>query len=366
MKKVIVGMSGGVDSSVTAYLLKNLGYEPVGIFIKMHQFNDESNVKKICENLQIKFEIIDASNDFSKNIIKHFFDTYNSGMTPNPCIRCNKIIKYNYLFKAKELFGADFVATGHYANIKNINNKNYLCKAVNEKKDQSYFLYGIKKEYLDFLIFPLGNFDTKDIVKEISKYFSNELATQKESQDICFLNSNYKKLIPNKKGNIELSSGKIIGKHNGISNYTCGQRKGIGISFTEPLFVKYIDSKSNTVIVGTKTEIKSKIIFIQDINLLVDNDFFIENTLKNTDLECILKYKIQDNGIFLTKQNLKIKLRYAGKFLYADIFLKNDLSYGIVKLLDYDYGIATGQSAVFYDEDILIGGGIISDVIYDN
>lgn len=366
MKKVIVGMSGGVDSSVTAYILKNLGYEVIGIFIKMHEFGDEFKVREICNKLQIGFEIIDETIEFSKYVIKYFIDTYNAGMTPNPCVRCNKMIKYSSLFKAKHLFNTDFVATGHYANIKKINNKNYLCKAINEKKDQSYFLYNIKKEYLDSLIFPLGKFNTKDAVKEISKYFSDTLATQKESQDICFIKNDYKKLLKNKEGNIVLSSGEVIGKHNGTTNFTCGQRKGIGIAFKEPLFVKNIDPINNTVIVGTKNELKSKIIIIKDVNLLVDNNFFHEEKLQINELSKALKYKIQDKDIFLTKHSIKTKLRYAGKSLCADVFITSDLSYGIIKLLDYDYGIATGQSAVLYDNNIVIGGGIISEVIYDN
>lgn len=366
MKKVIVGMSGGVDSSVTAYILKNLGYEVIGIFIKMHEFIDEFKVKEICTKLQIGFEIIDESANFSQNVIKYFIDTYNSGMTPNPCIRCNKVIKYSSLFKVKKLLNANFVATGHYANIKKINNKNYLCKAKNERKDQSYFLYNIKKEYLDSLIFPLGNFDTKDAVKEISKYFSNRLATQKESQDICFIKNDYKRLLKNQEGNIVLSSGEIIGKHNGIANFTCGQRKGIGIAFKEPLFVKKIDPILNTVIVGTKSELKSKIIIIKDINLLVDNNFFSETKIQKDELNIVLKHNFQNKDKILIKENIKTKLRYAGKSLCANVFLMPDLSYGIIVLSDYDYGIATGQSAVLYYENVVIGGGLISEVIYDN
>jgi len=243
MKKVLIGMSGGVDSSVAAFLLKEQGYEVIGA--TMILFDDASisegclsskaanDAKKVCDKLNIKHYVFDMKDDFKKHVINNFIESYKKGFTPNPCVECNKYLKFGALFKKAKELGCDYIATGHY--VKQENGK--LMTSSVESKDQSYFLFGINKDVIKHILFPLEGFSNKDEIRKIAK--DNELIVhdKKDSQEICFIpNDNYANFLEKNmdtkklKGNFIDTEGNILGKHNGIINYTIGQRKGLGIS----------------------------------------------------------------------------------------------------------------------------------------
>lgn len=345
-KKVLLGMSGGVDSSVSAILLKNLGYEVCGV--TLHLYNGRCcsdseilDAKKICYKLGIEHYVLDYQKDFQDTIINNFINQYSDCKTPNPCIECNKLFKFGIMYdKAMEL-GFDYISTGHYAKCEfdEKYNKYILKKADNLKKDQSYFLYNINKDILSHIIFPLANFHSKDEIRQIAKDYNFKVASKPDSQDICFItNGNYRNFLeksPNIKhieGNIVDSNGNILGKHKGLYNYTIGQRKGIGVSYYEPLYVIGFNKERNEVIVGKEKELYKSEILVQNVNLLLFD-------------------KISD-GL-----NVSVKTRYSMKL--ANAVLKNFDNKIKVIFSEPQPRIASGQSCVFYIDDIVVGGGII-------
>ena len=277
---VVIGMSGGVDSSVAACLLKEEGKEVIGATMLL--LDDEKtkqsieDAKTICKKLGIKHYIFDLRKEFKKEVIDNFIEAYKSGKTPNPCVNCNKYFKFGLFYqKAKEL-GADYIATGHYAKIKN----NRLVMSDVTEKDQSYFLCQIDKEILPHILFPLNKYKSKEEIRNLARTFQLPVSEKKDSQEICFIpKDDYKlflkdKNINKKEGNIILTDKTILGKHQGLYQYTIGQRKGLNISYKEPLYVIKIDTKTNSLIVGKNKELFKQELFANNMNYLIKKEEF--------------------------------------------------------------------------------------------
>ena len=348
-KKVLLGMSGGVDSSVAAVLLKKAGYEVIGVTLSLCpqgsccNFESYMDAKKICDILGIEHFILEATGEFKKYVIDDFVEEYKNCATPNPCIQCNKYLKFGVMAEKAKSLGIDYIATGHYA-ISAYSQKYdryVLKKSKNIAKDQSYVLYTIPKEMIKKMLFPLGEFKSKDQIREIAKKHDLPVASKPDSEDICFVpDGDYKTFLENnsdiqkKPGNIVDKNGNILGKHEGLYRYTIGQRKGLGISNAVPLFVTGYDKEKNELIVGEEKELYSREFFVKDVNLLAIDS--IEKPMR-----------------------VRIKTRYTAKDAVAVIM---QMENGIIKVLldDPQRAITKGQSAVFYDEDgVVIGGGII-------
>lgn len=344
MKKVLVGMSGGVDSSVSAYILKEKGYEVCGLTLDLLEESNLSAIndaKAVAEKLGIKHIVLNLSKEFNQNIIKYFISEYQSGRTPNPCVMCNKKIKFGMLLDYALENGFDYVATGHYANVvydKDLNR--WLLKKSAAAKDQSYFLYKLNQHQLSHILFPLEDHQ-KSYVREIAKRLNLPVAEKSESQDICFIpNGNHTEFILNNsklklpKGNFLDKQGNILGRHKGLINYTVGQRKGLGISAAHPLYVEKIDSKTNSVILCGPDEGYTSEIKIKDVNFI--------------------KY---DNPTEPIKA--RVKIRYRATPTPCTVFPLDENEARIVFDSPQRFP-APGQSAVFYDdEEIVVGGGTI-------
>jgi len=365
-KKIILGMSAGVDSTVAAVLLKNQGYEVVGVF--MHFWKEDSSdkskenkccsmesyeeLKKICRQLDIKLVVANVEKEFKKEIVDHFLREYKVGRTPNPCIVCNQEIKFKVLLKKMLEFKADFVATGHYARVKRkITNskfqiKNSKSKAVcklfegkDNEKDQSYFLYGLNQRQLARIIFPVGEYD-KPEVRKLAKKFKLSVYSKKESQDICFINSSVEKFLKNhltlKKGKIVNEKGKIVGDHLGLPLYTLGQRKGINIGGDGPYYVSKKDFQKNILQVTNQKEEKS----------LYCKEMFLEKVHWISESKPELPLKV------------RLRIRYRNPLVSAIIELKNKKV--LVKFNKLQKGVTPGQFAVFYGKGgEVLGGGVI-------
>lgn len=338
MKRVLLGMSGGVDSSVAAYLLKKDGYEVVGVTMTLIENQDSPQIndaKQVCEKLKIEHHVVNYQEFFKNEVINNFISNYLNGKTPNPCIVCNKKLKFGLLWQKAQELNCEYIATGHYANI--IDGK--ICK-IDSPKDQSYFLYKIDKEVIPHILFPLNKFPDKETIRKIAAEQQLVTFNKKDSQDICFIeDGNYANFLEKNisnlppQGNFVLTTGEVIGKHKGIIYYTIGQRKGLGISYSHPLYVIKIDKEKNEVILGTEQDLYNKTIYITDINILVDN----------------LPSKAQG------------KIRYKANPVSCSIEKIDDNNLKVI--FDEPVKSATpGQSLVLYDNDILLGGGIIAKI----
>ena len=342
--KCVVGMSGGVDSSTSAFLMKEHGYDVIGCTLKL--FNNEKadasvrDARSVAKFLKIPIEVLDCTEDFKRYVIDYFVDYYRNGKTPSPCVMCNEFIKFKYLDEFRKKCEADLLVTGHYAKIKRYESFAELHQGASLKRDQSYFLYAVDQSILVHADFPLGNHESKSVTRTIAKKAGIQVAEKPDSQDICFiLNNDYisfikqelKGIFEFKTGNIVDVNGKILGQHNGIINYTIGQRKGLGLS-GGPFFVYRIDVERNEIIVSNKEKIKAKKIHL-------NNTKFINSPFEG---EC------------------KVKIRSNGEKIRANISYDSDQQCWCVDLLETEYGAAQGQHCVFYDGDKILGGGEIN------
>lgn len=349
MKRVLLGMSGGVDSSVAAYLLQKEGYEVVGATMALWDFKDGNNdrsiedARDVCKRLNIDHHVLDFKDDFKGQVVDNFIDEYFAGKTPNPCVFCNKTIKFGLLFdKAKDL-GCDYVATGHYALVKfnETSGKYEIRKASSDSKDQTYVLYNLNQEKLAKTLFPIGRYD-KNTIRQIAKEIGLEVHNKPDSQDICFIPDHdyegFLKENSNKKieaGNFVDKSGKILGKHKGIISYTIGQRKGLGITFGKPTYVVDINGQDKSIVLGDNDDLFKTSLTARDVNFVEWNQDEVDDPI---DVYAKVRYAARP---------AKARVTYIGK--------------GRVRV-DFEEpqrAITSGQSVVFYSEDRLLGGGII-------
>ena len=343
---VAVGMSGGVDSSTVGYLLKKQGYNVIGITMKhwsgMDEYASDTNsksccslddihdAKRVCDDLEIPHYVINLTEPFKEIVVDYFIEEYSKGRTPNPCMVCNRNIKLGKLIDAALKLGADYIATGHYARIKN----GLLSTGDDPRKDQVYFLSQMKKEYVKYLMFPIGELE-KPMVRELAKDLGVRVHAKRESQEICFVeDGKYKEFLDtmtdgkiSKAGNIVLEDGIIVGKHQGITSYTIGQRKGLGISYHEPLYVLEIDAKNNRVIVGSDDKLFKNSIIGQNINL-----FTTDNIKDLNNLQCFAKSRSRDR---LHKGYVKVLDDNEIEFISEDMFR----------------AVTPGQGLVLYTEE---------------
>jgi len=349
--KVAVAMSGGVDSSVAAALLVEQGYEVLGIMLRLwsEPGSESTNrcctpdamaqAKRVCAQLGIPFYTIDAQDVFYNQVVEYFVDGYTQGITPNPCLRCNRHIRWEFLLNHALAFGSQFMATGHYARLSTGSNRIQLMKAVDEGKDQSYVLHVLNQEQLSKAVFPLGDY-SKSEIRQLARELELPVADRPESQDLCFLgDGDYREFLgrnskQNQPGGLILNSqGEFLGNHDGLARYTIGQRRGLGLSSPIPLYVLEKDQSRDVLIVGSKDDLDREKLFANGVNWVS-----IEPPRNPIQAKVKIRYKSNDESATIyPTQSESVEVKFDQK----------------VK------GITPGQAAVFYQDDICLGGGII-------
>ncbi|MEM5569628.1 tRNA 2-thiouridine(34) synthase MnmA [Aliarcobacter butzleri] len=338
-KKVMVGMSGGIDSSVTAYMLQNEGYEVEGIYLKLHNRTDgyhEKNlgyIEDVAKFLNIKYHILDLADEFSKEVYDYFVDSYLTGTTPNPCVKCNKQIKFGAMLDFAKKHGASYLATGHYAKT----DGKFFYEADDKTKDQSYFLSQVDKNALQYMMFPLSTYKKEDIVKFGAKLdvAYKKITEKSESQEICFVETVYTDVVKkhaniDKEGDVLDENGNIVGKHKGFAHYTIGKRRGFTVKGAqEPHFVTKLNPKDNTIVVGKKEALEVNEVIGNNLNMFIDD----------------------------TKFSCNVKLRYRSVSTPCEVHIKDKKAY--INLKEPVFGVANGQLAVFYDDQKVIGSAWI-------
>ena len=345
-------MSGGVDSSVCAILLKDSGYDVTGVTLRLFERNETEkkcgtqkeidDAKNVCEKLGIPHFVYDYKDDFEKNVIEKFVVAYENGQTPNPCVDCNREVKFKTVLKSAEDNGIELIATGHYANVEYDEKKGryLLKKAKDERKDQTYFLYKLTQKELSKTLFPLGEISDKEEVRKIALKNGLSVADKADSQDICFISEkSYIEFIEKyrnkkyKKGNFVNTDGKILGEHQGIINYTVGQRKGLGISFSKPMYVVGKNKEKNEVVLGEEKDLFSKELQIKDVNLI-----FFEDIKEPVRVNAKIRYNKDGQPATLTKiSNDRYKVEFE----------------------EPQRAVTSGQACVFYIDEYVVGGGTI-------
>ncbi|MBE6586670.1 MAG: tRNA 2-thiouridine(34) synthase MnmA [Ruminococcaceae bacterium] len=346
-KNVFAAMSGGVDSSVAAYLLIRAGYDVTGATMTLYRpegqtgdTQDVTDARAICDKLGIPHKTYDMGEVFCRCVIEDFIKVYEEGGTPNPCVTCNKTIKFGALWDAVSTDGAEAIATGHYARIRQEGDRHLLCKAADESKDQSYFLWQLPRELLSRILFPLGQM-TKPAIRALAAEQGFETAHKSDSQDICFVpNKDYATFIEDYTGRISEAGdfvdteGKVLGRHKGIIHYTIGQRKGLGIALGAPAFVCAKDPVSRRVVLGTNEDLFSKEIKLTNVNLLAVDDI-------STPMQVTARVRSTHRGSPAT-------VVMTGK------------DTALVTFDEPQRAACIGQSCVFYAGEVVVGGGIIS------
>lgn len=356
-KRALIAMSGGVDSSVAACLMKEQGFDCIGATMKLYHnediglnkghtccsLDDVEDARSVATALDMPYYVMNFSEHFKETVMDKFVNCYECGMTPNPCIDCNRFLKFEHLYRRAKELSADYIVTGHYAIVRyNETTGRYeLKKSPNTAKDQSYVLYSMTQEQLAHTLFPLGSM-TKEEVRGIAEKHGFINAKKHDSQDICFVpDGNYAKFIENytgktyKKGDFIDTEGNILGEHQGIIRYTIGQRKGLGLSLKEPMYVKNVDVDNNTVVLARDTELYSSSLIADDVNLI--SIPHIEGRLR-----------------------VKARVRYRHTEQWATV---EELSDGKISVVfdEPQRAITKGQAVVLYDDDVVVGGGTIID-----
>lgn len=340
-KKVMVGMSGGIDSSVTAYMLQKEGYEVEGVYLKLHNRTDgyhETNldyIENVAKFLGIKYHILDIADKFTKDVYDYFVNSYLQGTTPNPCVKCNKQIKFGEMLDFAKKHNANYLATGHYAKT----DGEFIYEADDKTKDQSYFLSQVDKEALKYMMFPMSKYKKEDIVKFGASLgdIYKKITEKNESQEICFVDTVYTDVIKkhaniDKVGKVLDEEGNTIGEHKGYAHYTIGKRRGFTVHGAhEPHFVTKLNPKDNTIVVGKKEALEVNEVIINDLNMFINEKEF----------------------------SCTVKLRYRSVSTPCDVKIVDDKAY--ISLKSPAFGVASGQLAVFYEQDKVIGSGWIEN-----
>lgn len=355
-KKVMLGMSGGVDSSVAAAILLQQGYEVIGVTLQIWQDMDEEmkkseggccslsavdDARRVANKLGIPYYVLNFKDIFNKTVIEYFKEEYFKGRTPNPCIACNRHVKWQAMLDKAVSMGIDYIATGHYAKVMYDaeSNRYVLKKSVTDKKDQTYALYNLTQEQLSRTLMPVGDYP-KDTIREMAKEIGLSVASKPDSQEICFINDNDygkflsencdKEIVP---GKFVDTQGNVLGNHKGIVHYTVGQRKGLGIAFGKPMFVVALDAKTNRVVLGDDSEVFSNELIASDLNFIS-----IEKPVDGMKVGAKIRYSSKESPATIhVLDNNKVKVTF-------DVPQR---------------AITPGQAVVFYDGDVVVGGGTI-------